>query len=102
MGCSLKFTYNLFNHSRWFRIPKNREAAIGRLAENFSAITNLFHLSTELSVEWKVIAKRLFGIQEMEEERRIEISFERVSFWTLVFTNAFFVSYFFAKLFHWI
>ena len=53
-------------------------------------------------MEWKVIAKKLFGIQETEEGRRIEISFERVSFWTLVFTNAFFVSYFFAKLFHWI
>jgi len=92
----------LFSHSRWFRIPKNREETIGKLTSKFWIFTNLFRLSTKLSVEWKVIAKKFFGIQETEEGRRIEISFERVSFWTLVFTNAFFVSYFFAKLFHWI
>ena len=32
----------------------------------------------------------------------IEINFKRVATWTLIFTNAFFVSYFFAKLFQWI
>jgi len=53
-------------------------------------------------LEWNVIGKKLLGIQETEEGRRIEISFTRVSLWTLVFTNAFFVSYFFAKLFRWV
>jgi len=33
---------------------------------------------------------------------RTEINFKRVATWTLIFTNAFFVSYFFAKLFQWI
>jgi|YelNatPaOPRAMG01_1025707.scaffolds.fasta_scaffold292001_2 hypothetical protein len=33
------------------------------------------------------------------EAKRIEINPERVAVWTLIFTNAFFVSYFFAKLF---
>jgi len=75
---------------------------MGGFAKEFWVFTNLFRSSTKLSMERKVIAKKLFGIQETEKGRRIEISFERVSFWTLVFTNAFFVSYFFAKLFHWI
>jgi len=38
------------------------------------------------------------GICEIEEVRRIEISFERVAIWTLIFTNAFFISYFFGRL----
>jgi hypothetical protein len=46
--------------------------------------------------------KEILGIQETEEGRKIEISFERVTSWALVFTNAFFVSYFFAKLLQWI
>lgn len=46
--------------------------------------------------------KEILGIQETEEERRIEISFERIASWALIFTNAFFVSYFFAKLFQWV
>jgi hypothetical protein len=46
--------------------------------------------------------EEILGIQETEEERKIEISFRRVIHWTLAFTNAFFVSYFFAKLFQWI
>ena len=36
---------------------------------------------------------------EISEPKRIEINLERVAVWTLIFTNAFFVSYFFAKLF---
>jgi hypothetical protein len=46
--------------------------------------------------------KELLGIRETEEARRIEISFTRVAGWALAFTNAFFVSYFFARLFRWI
>ena len=30
---------------------------------------------------------------------KLEIDFDRVSTWILIFTNTFFVSYFFAKLF---
>ena len=46
--------------------------------------------------------KEILGIQETEEGSRIEFSFERVASWALVFTNAFFVPYFIAKLFRWI
>ena len=46
--------------------------------------------------------KEMLGIQETEEGRNIEISFQRVASWVLIFTNAFFVSYFFAKLFQWV
>jgi hypothetical protein len=42
---------------------------------------------------------QILGICEAGGVRRIEISLERVASWTLIFTNAFFVSYFFAKLF---
>jgi len=44
---------------------------------------------------------QILGIREEEGVRRIEISLERVASWTLLFTNAFFVTYFFAKLFQW-
>ncbi len=43
--------------------------------------------------------KELLGIRETEKGRRIEIDSKRIASWTLIFTNAFFVSYFFAKLF---
>jgi hypothetical protein len=46
--------------------------------------------------------KEMLGIQETEEGRKIEINFWTVARLVLVFTNAFFVSYFFAKLFQWI
>lgn len=59
-------------------------------------------LLTKLLREQWVIGKKIFGIQTTEEGRKIEINFERAVAWTLVFTNAFFVSYFFARLFHWI
>lgn len=57
---------------------------------------------TELSTEEKLSGKEILGIQETEEGRKIEISFQRVANWSLVFTNAFFVSYFIAKLFQWV
>jgi len=46
--------------------------------------------------------KEILGIRETGEGRRIEIDSRRIASWTLIFTNAFFVSYFFAKLFQWI
>jgi len=49
-----------------------------------------------------VNGKEILGIRETEEGRKIEISFQRVASWTLVFTNTFFISYFIAILFHWI
>ena len=33
---------------------------------------------------------------------KIEVDAGRVATWTLIFTNTFFVSYFFAKLFQWV
>jgi hypothetical protein len=53
-------------------------------------------------MEGVVSGKEILGIKETEEGRKIEISFARVSSWALVFTNAFFVTYFFVKLFQWI
>jgi hypothetical protein len=53
-------------------------------------------------MEGKVSGKEILGIKETEEGRKIEISFARVASWALVFTNAFFVTYFFVKLFQWI
>jgi len=46
--------------------------------------------------------KEIFGIEETEERRKIEISLTRVVVWTLAFMNAFFILYFFARLFRWI
>ncbi len=43
--------------------------------------------------------KEILGIRETEEGRRIEINSKRIASLTLIFTDAFFVSYFFAKLF---
>ncbi len=43
---------------------------------------------------------QIIGICEIEGTRKIEISFKRVSIWTLVFTNAFFIAYFFGRLLH--
>jgi hypothetical protein len=39
------------------------------------------------------------GAAMITELKKVGISVERVVVWTLVFTNAFFVSYFFARLF---
>jgi hypothetical protein len=36
----------------------------------------------------------------IEEVKKIEIDVKRIAVWTLIITNAFFISYFFAKLFH--
>jgi hypothetical protein len=46
--------------------------------------------------------KELWGVRETEEGRRIEINFWTVVRLTLFFTNVFFVSYYFARLFQWI
>jgi hypothetical protein len=46
--------------------------------------------------------KEILGIRETEEGRKIEINFWTVARLVLAFTNAFFISYFFAKLFQWI
>jgi len=46
--------------------------------------------------------QEILGVQETEKGRKIEASFERIASWALIFTNAFFVSYFFAKLLKWI
>jgi hypothetical protein len=46
-----------------------------------------------------MVREEVMGVREVAGARKIEISFERVATWTLVFTNVFFVSYFFGKLF---
>ncbi len=40
----------------------------------------------------------MLGICEVEGVRRIEINFKRVTIWTLIFTDAFFIAYFFGRL----
>ena len=97
-----QFIYNLGHYFRWFCIFKNFEKAIGRLVIYFGETDRFPLFITKLSVELKMSGKEILGIQETEEGRKIEISFERVASWALVFTNAFFVSYFFAKLLQWI
>ncbi len=48
----------------------------------------------------KLLTRDIFQIElGRSESKKIEINLERVAVWTLIFTNAFFVSYFFAKLF---
>jgi len=42
------------------------------------------------------------SIEDVKEIRKIQIDIERVMIWTLVFTNLFSISYFFAKLFKWV
>jgi len=49
-----------------------------------------------------MVREEVLGVREVEGVRKIEISIERVATWTLVFTNVFFVSYFFGKLFQWV
>jgi hypothetical protein len=46
--------------------------------------------------------KAILGIYKIQGVKKVEMSLERVITWTLIFTNAFFISYFFAKLFQWI
>ncbi len=53
-------------------------------------------------MEVRVTVNKILGIHETDEGRKIEFSYRRVASWSLAFTNAFFISYFFAKLFHWI
>jgi len=52
--------------------------------------------------EDQMVREEVLGVREVEGVRKIEISIERVATWALVFTNVFFVSYFFGKLFQWV
>jgi len=45
---------------------------------------------------------QLLGVYEIEGKRKVEISLKRVTIWTVIFTNAFFVSYFLGRLLKWI
>lgn len=100
--CIFQFIYNLVNNFRRFCIFKNFKKAIGRLVNLYHYQEQICSFLAKLSMEEKMSDKEMLGIQETEEGRKIEISFERVASWALIFTNAFFVSYFFAKLFQWV
>ena len=50
--------------------------------------------------EEEMNGSQILGICETEGVRRIEVSFKRVTLWTLIFTNAFFIAYFFGRLLH--
>lgn len=78
---------NLVHHFRWFCSFAGGEKEITRLMK-----LDIFYWSEEM-----------FGyensvVRALQETRKVEIRFDRVAAWTLIFTNAFFVSYFFAKL----
>jgi hypothetical protein len=45
---------------------------------------------------------QLLSIYEIIKAERVEISFKRVAVWTLIFTNIFFISFFFGRLLKWI
>jgi hypothetical protein len=94
--------YNLSNYFRRFRILTSHEEAAERQVNQFSDSNESALSVTKLSTKLIITGKDILGIQETEEGRRIEISFRRVVYWALAFTNAFFVSYFFARLFRWI
>ncbi len=38
-------------------------------------------------------------VEKMEEAKKVEFSIQRVATWTLIFTNAYFLSFLVAKLF---
>ena len=64
--------------------------------------TNLNMPVTIFRTEDKMSRERVLCIRESETVRKIEIRIESVVAWSLIFTNAFFVPYFFGKLFQWI
>jgi len=43
-----------------------------------------------------------WSIGTIKRAERVEISFKRVAVWTLIFTNIFFISFFFGRLLNWI
>ena len=98
----IQFIYNLAYHFRWFCISKNFEKAIGGLVIHYKKTEKVAPFLPKFSGEWKMSGQEILGVQETEKGRKKEVSFQRVASWTLVFTNAFFVSYFFAKLLKWI
>jgi hypothetical protein len=92
----------LFNYLRGFRNLTNREEATERQVNHFSDSNAFALFLKKLSSKWKMTGKEISGIRETEGGRKIEIRFKRVVSRALAFTNAFFVSYFFARLFRWI
>jgi hypothetical protein len=60
------------------------------------------HFFPKLYKEGETSIYQLLSISQLAGIRRLGISFERVAIWTLVFTNAFFLFYFFAVLFRWV
>jgi len=47
-----------------------------------------------------MIKNQILGICKAEGKQNVEISLKIVAVWTLIFTNAFFISYFFVRLLH--
>jgi len=43
---------------------------------------------------------QLIGVYDLDGLRKIDISYERITIWALVFTNTFFITFFFTKLFN--
>ena len=87
------------NHFRWFCIFEDFKKKIRRVSKSNNSKDKFEHISYK-TVEEEMNVNQIACISELEGVRRIEINLERVAIWTLVFTNSFFVSYFFAKLFN--
>ncbi len=49
-----------------------------------------------------MVFSRVLGVREVKGTMKIEINPKRIVLWTLIFSNAFFVPYFFAKLFRFV
>jgi len=43
--------------------------------------------------------KKIVGLSKVEGVKKIEFNIKRVVVWTMIFTNAYFICFFFVKLF---
>jgi len=86
--CDNEFDSHLVSGFRRLYIFKSSQEEIRDLSSQYRAS------STFGPKRSKYGGDRVFG--------RIEINFNRVAIWALIFTNTFFVSFFFARLFRWI
>jgi len=89
----------LGNHFRWFCIFEDFKKKIRGVSKGNNFKDKFEHICYK-TVEVEMGVNQVLGISELRCARRIEINLERVAIWTLVFTNSFFLSYFFAKLFN--
>jgi hypothetical protein len=49
-------------------------------------------------IKEEIKSNQQWSIWTIKRAERVEISFKRVAVWTLIFTNIFFISFFFGRL----